>query len=150
MTTIPVLISIRSKAHREDVPDDETMTMLTSGQMELDEEKAVIRYEETLDESLPAQSVEVDVEDDCVTMIRGGAYETQMVFRMGSRYEGQYHTPVGDMELAIYCTHLDYEVDEQGGTVTLSYQLDLNGQFAAVHELELRLLSQGHEDESDD
>ena len=150
MTTIPVLISIRSNAHREDIADDETMTMLTSGRMELDEDKAVIRYEEALDESMPAQPVEVDVADDCVTMTRGGAYETQMVFRMGSRYEGQYHTPFGDMELAVYCTHLDYEVDEQGGVITLSYQLDLNGQFAAVHELELRLLRQGHEDEPND
>ena len=29
--------------------------MLTSGQLELEDTRAVIRYEETLDESLPAQ-----------------------------------------------------------------------------------------------
>lgn len=146
MTTIPVLISIQSNAHREDVKEDEAMTMVTSGQMTLEESKATVRYEETLDESMPAQPVEVTVAEDCVTLIRGGAYETQMVFRIGSRYEGQYHTPFGDMELAVYCTSLDYEVDEQGGIIRLSYQLDLNGQFAAAHNLVLRLLRRGNED----
>ncbi len=147
MPGIPVLISIHSVAHREDVAENEAMTMLTSGEMELNDSKALIRYEETLDESLPAQPVEVEIADECVTMCRGGAYETQMVFRMGSRYEGMYRTPYGDMALAVYCTRLDYDLDEQGGTLALSYQLDLNGRFAAVHDLELRLLRQGHEDD---
>jgi len=148
MEKIPVLVSIRSNAHREEAVEDETMTMLTSGTLELDDEKAVIRYEETLDESLPAQSVTVTVESDCATMTRGGAYSTQMVFRMGCRYEGQYQTPFGEMDLAVYCTRLGYDLGDDGGAVELSYQLDLNGKFAAMHDLELRLIRQDNEPQS--
>lgn len=148
MEKIPVLISIRSNAHREEVVEDETMTMLTSGTLELDDEKAVIHYEETLDESLPAQPVTVTVEEECATMSRGGAYSTQMVFRMGCRYEGLYSTPFGDMDLAVYCTRLGYDLGDDGGTLELSYQLDLNGKFAAMHDLELRLIRQDHDAES--
>jgi len=148
MLVIPVLISISSNAHRDEVSEDETMTMLTSGELELDEEKAIIRYEETLDESLPAQPVTVSVENECATMSRGGSYTTQMVFRTGCRYEGQYHTPYGDMDLAVYCTRLSYDLGEDGGTLELSYQLDLNGSFAAMHDMELRLIAQNHEAES--
>lgn len=148
MEKIPVLISIRSNAHRDEAVEDETMTMLTSGTLEVDDVRAVIHYEETLDESLPAQPVTVTVEDECATMSRGGAYATQMVFRTGCRYEGSYHTPFGDMDLAVYCTRLGYDLGDDGGTLELTYQLDLNGRFAAMHDLELKLIRQEHEAES--
>ncbi len=148
MTTISVLITIRSNAHRDEAVEDETMTMLTSGVLELTGEAAVIRYQEQIDESMPMQQVTVTVADDCVTMARDGTYTTQMVFRMGCRYEGQYHTPYGDMDLAVYCTRLGYDLGEDGGTLELSYQLDLNGKFAAMHDMELRLIAQNHEAES--
>ena len=144
MIQIPVLISISSNAHRDETVEDETMTMLTSGQLELEDEKAVIRYEESIDESVPPQQVTVTIENECATMTRGGVYATQMVFRMGSRYEGLYHTPYGDMELAVYCTRLGYDLGEDGGTLEISYQLDLNGKFAAMHDMELRLMPQNH------
>ena len=49
MPAIPVLITIRSSAHRDQDAEDETISMLTSGQLELEDTRAVIRYEETLD-----------------------------------------------------------------------------------------------------
>lgn len=76
-------------------------------------------------------------------MRRSGEYATDMVFRTGCRYEGTYRTPYGDMELAVYCTRLRYDLGEDGGEVQLSYQLDLNGSFAAMHDLEMRLIRQG-------
>ena len=116
--------------------------MLTSGEMDIEDELAVIRYEETIDESAPPQKVEVRIENECLTMSRGGVYSTQMVFRMGGRYEGMSQTPDGEMELAVYCTKLRYDLDENGGCIELSYQLDLNGKFAAMHDMQLRLVRQ--------
>lgn len=43
----------------------------------------------------------------------------------------------------MYCTRLRYDLAEDGGELLLSYQLDLNGRFAAVHDMELRLMRQG-------
>lgn len=149
MLTIPVLISIRSNAHRDEAVEDETMTMLTSGTMELTDEQAVLRYEEQIDESLPMQQVTVTVDDKGVTMTRDGAYTTHMVFRMGCRYEGMYHTPMGDMDLAVYCTRVAYDLGDDGGAVELSYQLDLNGAFAAMHDMELRVMVQGNGDDAE-
>lgn len=148
MTTIPVLISLKSNAHRAEAAEDETMSMLTSGQLEVDDTTAIIRYEESIDESMPPQPVEIRVENETVTMNRGGSYSTQMVFRLGCRYEGQYHTPYGDMDLALYCTRLGYDLGDDGGALELSYQLDINGKFAAMHDMELNLFRQGEDNES--
>jgi len=49
------------------------------------------------------------------------------------------------MDLAVYCTRLTYDLGEDGGTVELSYQLDLNGSFAAMHDLVLRLVRQNED-----
>ena len=149
MMKIPVLISLKSCAHRDEAAEDENMSMLTSGQLEVDDTKAIIHYEESIDESLPPQKVEIIVEDETVTMNRGGAYSTQMVFRLGCRYEGQYHTPYGDMDLALYCTKLGYDLGDDGGALELSYQLDINGRFAAMHDMELHLFRQGDDHESE-
>ena len=93
MPAIPVLITIRSSAHRDQDAEDETISMLTSGQLELEDTRAVIRYEETLDESLPAQQVVMTIDEGGATMRRSGEYATDMVFRTGCRYEGTYRTP---------------------------------------------------------
>lgn len=143
---IPVLISIRSIAHRDEGAEDEAITILTSGTLALhNEQSATICYEETLDESMPPQTVEITIEDDCATMQRGGDYSTSMVFRKDCRYEGEYHTPFGDMELAVFCTRLNCQLGPDGGLIRLRYQLDLNGRFAAVHEMELTLVKQSDE-----
>ena len=142
MQTIPVILSIRANAYR-DSGSEEPMMMLTSGELSLEKNRAVLTYQHTLDESLPPQPVVLIAQDDGITVLRGGAYETTLVFRKGFRYEGVYHTPYGDMDLAVYCTRLRYELGPDGGDVALGYQMDLNGQFAAMHEMELRLVRKG-------
>lgn len=140
-TILPVLIAITASA-RQDDGQDEPMGMLTSGTLKLDGGRAVLSYEETLDESLPPQPVTVTVEGDTVSMSRSGAFETSMVFCKGRRFEGQYRTPLGEMELAVYCTRLKADIGAEGGDILLGYQLDLNGQFASMNELELRVMPQ--------
>lgn len=135
-----MLVSLQAVARRDDA--EEPITLLTSGRLTLEDGRSVLTYEEVLDEALPPQPVTVTLEGDTMMMERGGDYATQMVFRRGQRYEGQYETPFGSMELALFCTRLRYRLDGDGGEITLHYQMDLNGQFAAAHEMEIRLMRQ--------
>lgn len=135
----PVLIKIHSVAHRDDANESEGIDLIVSGTLSFSDSVIVIRYEEQLDENAPAEEVRITVNEDWVTMNRSGDIVTQMAFRMGSRAEGFYHTPFGDMALATYCTALSYDLNEEGGSLQMVYQLDLNGQFAAVHEMTLTL-----------
>ena len=136
-----MLISIQSNAHR-DAAGDEPISLVTSGTMVLEDGRAVLRYDEILDESLPPQHVTVTVENDGMQMVREGEYTIQLGFRKGQRYEGQYQTPFGAMDLAVFCTRLRIDLDSDGGEILLNYQMDVNGQFAAVHDMEIRLMRQ--------
>lgn len=44
------------------------------------------------------------------------------------------------MDIAVFCTRLSYDLTEEGGEVFLVYQMDMNGQFAAMHELHLEVM----------
>ena len=46
--------------------------------------------------------------------------------------------------MGVYATRVKYQVDPSaGGEVSLQYQLDLQGQFAAMHELHIRFCPAG-------
>ncbi len=144
MSSTPILLSLQATASLEGDPS-EAMQLLTSGELETLPDGYVLRYEETLDEDAPPTQVQLSLQKGVVSMLRHGAYETNMVFRKGQRYESQYLTPQGAMELAIFPTKVDFQVDPQGGKLRLQYQLDLNGQFAAMHDLDLRFaVKQSH------
>lgn len=138
MTEIPVLVSIHSCARRDD-DSEEPISMMVGGVLQLDEEKAVIIYQEVIDESIPPQTVVVTAKDDTVTLHRQGDYATEMAFCRGLRYEGNYNTPYGGMDMAIFCTRLSYDLSDIGGGIELEYQMDLNGQFAGMHQLHLEV-----------
>ena len=133
MQKIPVLITLNSNAYRDNEAD-EPVTMIPYGTLSIQGEKYTVDYDETLDENLPAQHVSLILEGDSMIMNREGDYSTQMIFTRGGRYEGQYFTPYGTMELAVFCNRLKWELSENGGSIVLSYQMDIGGQFAATHE----------------
>ena len=63
----------------------------------------------------------------------------RLFYRLLQRTFQLYRTPYGALDMGIYATHVKYNVDQQQtGEVNLKYQLDLQGQFAAIHELRIR------------
>jgi len=73
-------------------------------------------------------------------MQRDGDYATQLIFRRGQRYEGIYRTPFGEMDVAVFCTRLSYDLNEDGGEIVLMYQMDMNGTFAAMHQMHMQVM----------
>lgn len=137
MPGTPILLSLHASSSVEG-EQGEAIQLLTTGEWARQDGADLIRYEEALDESASPTQVQLSLQDGAVTMQRNGSYETNMVFRKGQRYESQYTTPFGTMEMAIFCTKVNYAIKEHGGTLQLQYQLDLNGQYASMHQMEMR------------
>ena len=133
---LPILISLQSSA-APDGRDAETISLLTAGELFATAGGYMLRYEEAMDENSAPTQVELLLEDHAVTLCRSGDYNVNMVFRKGQRYEGQYRTPHGSFALALYCTKISYAFDPEDGELHLHYQLNINGQFVAMHKLEL-------------
>ena len=60
-----------------------------------------------------------------------------MIFVRGSRYQGVYRTPYGDMDMAVFPSVVNYQIGGSSGEINLSYQLDFDGQYASDHELHI-------------
>ncbi len=138
-TGTPILLSLNATV-TSDGEQPESIHLMTSGELFVQGQGYVLRYEEQLDEEAPPSTIQLSMEDGLISMLRSGDYSSNMLFRKGQRYEGQYGTPFGEMDLGIYCTKADFDIDDLGGLVRLQYQLDINGQYVSMHEMELRFL----------
>ncbi len=137
-----VLLSVMGWTHDDDEPSD-SVRLLTTGVMSGEEEAWRIDYTETQPDD-ESHDVTLTMGKGVVTMQRTGPFGTSMVFEQGRRFEGSYRTPYGDLDMGVYATHVKYRVqDGPVGEVNLTYQLDLQGQFAAVHELRIRFCPAG-------
>ena len=144
MEKTPVLLSVSgwSQAQGDETPDP--VRLLTTGILSGSDDAWRIDYTETQPDSSTAHDVVLKMQKGVVTMERLGDYATSMVFEKGRRFDGSYNTPYGALDMGIFATQVKYAVDEQKtGEVSLKYQLDLQGQFAASHELHIRFCPSG-------
>jgi len=137
-----VLVSITGWT-KEDDEQPESVRLLTTGTLTGAPEDWRIDYTETQPDN-DAHDVTLTLGKGVVTMQRMGPFSTSMVFQQGRRFEGSYRTPYGALDMGVYPTHVRYKVDDQAnGEVNLTYQLDLQGQFAAMHELRIKFCPSG-------
>ncbi len=139
--SIPVLLSVTGQS-QQDGQQEERIHLVTTGQLNKTERGFSLHYEETQPDNGETSHITLDMEKGSVTMIRDGSYATSMVFEKGRRFQGNYHTPMGDLEMGIYATKVQYSANEEKGDVSLQYQLDLQGQFVAMHELKVLFVRQ--------
>ncbi len=129
----PVLVSVTGQAQQGG--EDEKIRLLTMGTVRGGQDHWQLNYTETQPESEEANHVTLSMEGGVVTMQREGEYATSMVFEQGRRFEGSYQTPYGALDMGVFATQVKCHLSDNQGVVKLQYQLDLQGQFAAMHEL---------------
>lgn len=143
MMSKQVLLSVTGKAQSPQ-EEGEAVRLLTTGTLTGEKDDWRLRYTETQPDGGGTHEITVTMNRGVVTMERQGDYETSMVFEKGCRFEGSYATPYGALDMGVYATRVKYQVDPSaGGEVSLQYQLDLQGQFAAMHELHIRFCPAG-------
>ncbi len=137
-----VLLSVMGWTHDDDEPD-ESIRLLTTGTFSGRKDAWRIDYTETQPDN-ESHDVTLTLDRGVVTMQRSGNFATSMVFEQGCRFEGSYRTPYGDLAMGVYATRVDCQMEDGPvGELKLTYQLDLQGQFAAMHELQIRFCPSG-------
>lgn len=114
------------------------MRLVTTGELSGEDDSWKLRYIETQPDTAETHQVTFTMQNGVVTMSREGEYRTSMIFSQGNRFEGNYETPYGALEMGVYPTQVKYKVDEAKGEVLLKYQLDIQGQFASMREMRIR------------
>ena len=134
-----VMISVISSARDGSGESEGEMRMMMPGTLSVRSDGCRLCYQETLEDESDHTSITHEVRmllrPGHVTLLRKGPYGMLMVLDRGKRYEGVYHTPFGDMAMAVYPTVVQCRLGEDGGRVELLYQLDLQGSFASERRM---------------
>ena len=104
-----------------------------------------IGYKE-YDEENPAISSNnvVKVEnDDKVTIIRNGGQQTRLILERGKRHQCHYRTIMGDLMIGVFTDSITSNLDDKGGKLHVSYELDFNNEFISKNEFYIDVKEKG-------
>ena len=124
MSRIPVMLSIRGVQNYQDAEPD-VIELTTEGTMEKQKEVWEITYEESDLPGLAGTTTAFRVGPRGVVLKRTGKLENQMIFMEGRRHESLYQIDIGALMIAVKATKVQSAVNEQGGTVDIHYQIEI-------------------------
>lgn len=109
-------------------------------------EDAQIQYVESQQDETTGEVMNSDISlifsGDKITIQRFGEFSNTMVFSNGMRFEGVYHTPYGEMNMAVFTKEAACRIGHRDGSVHLKYQLQIQGNYTSTNELHLEYYSE--------
>ena len=131
-----VVLSIRGRqAYRDQEP--EIIELTTEGEMEFRSGGWDIRYEESDLTGLKGVTTTFRVEPGKVILERTGNLRSCMVFEKDVPHDSLYQMEFGALMLSVCATRVSYDLTEAGGTVDLSYRIEIEQNSAGMIEYHL-------------
>ena len=136
MSRIPVMLSIRGVQNYQDAEPD-IIELTTEGTMEKQKEVWEITYEESDLTGLAGTTTAFRVGPRGVVLKRTGKLENQMIFMEGRRHESLYQIDIGALMIAVRATSVKSDLTEQGGTVDIVYNIEIEDTAMGTMEYHL-------------
>ena len=133
-----VILSICGKQYYAD-QEPEVIELTTEGTMEKTENGWDICYMETELTGLAGVHTSFLVEQDRITLTRTGKLNSQMVFTEGQSHDSLYQMEFGALMITVNATKIQAELGEQGGTVDLCYDIQIEQTAAGKIEYHLEI-----------
>ena len=131
-----VVLSIRGKQQYAD-QEPEIIELVTDGFMEFRSGGWDISYEESELTGLAGVTTTFRVEPGKVTLTRKGALNSQMVFQEEVSHDSLYQMPFGALMLTVKASFVYYDIVPDGGTIDLTYQINIENTEAGVIDYHL-------------
>ena len=136
MSKIPVMLHIRGTQNYHD-QDPDIIELTTEGTLEKQKEVWEISYEESDLTGLAGVTTAFRVGPRGVVLKRTGKLENQMIFMEGRRHESLYQIDIGALMIAVRATSVKSDLTEQGGTVDIVYNIEIEDTAMGTMEYHL-------------
>ena len=144
----PVFINLLAIARYDQAPDYPIQFMTVGHLNYTNPDEVLLQYVESQQDEETGEILNADVSlslhDGRITMERKGDYSNTMVFSRGQRFEGVYHTPYGEMDMAVFTREAACKIGSENGSLHLKYQLHIQGSYASTNELHLEYRVEGN------
>ena len=131
-----VMLAIRGSQKYAD-QEPEVIELVTDGWMEFRDGGWDISYEESELTGLAGVTTTFRVEPGRVVLDRKGALNSQMIFEEGVAHDSLYQMAFGTLMLTVKATFVYYDIVPDGGTIDLSYNIDIENSEAGVIDYHL-------------
>ena len=119
--------------------EPEEMELTVHGKLYFRGGSVFISYEESAMTGMENTRTTLKVEPGRVEIIRTGKNHSRLCFQEGLRHESPYRTPYGLLQLATVTHHLVTHMGQEGGTLSIRYQVELEGQLASENHLQIEV-----------
>lgn len=131
-----VVLSIRGRQTYGDA-EPEVIELVTEGIMAYRDGGWDISYQESALTGLEGVTTTFRVEPAKVILRRTGALQSEMIFQEGIAHDSLYQMSFGTMMMTVKATFVFFDLVEDGGTIDLSYNLDIENTAAGVIDYHL-------------
>ncbi len=134
-----VIITIASQQDYDGCEPDH-IDLITTGRLYRRSGKYFISYEESELTGMEGTRTTLKLEDDQVTMTRTGTHPAQMLFAAHKRHVGLYQTEIGALAISTHTSHLENNIGEDGGNLSIDYTVEIDSSLAGTHRFEMAVM----------
>ena len=149
----PVFINLLAIARYEQMPDYPIQFMTVGNLSYTNKDEARLEYAESQQDEetgeILTSDISLSLRNGKITMERKGDFSNTMVFAKGQRFEGVYHTPYGEMDMAVFTKEAACKFGKTEGNIHLKYQLNIQGNYTSTNELHLEYKAGKHNTEAE-
>ena len=149
----PVFINLLAIARYEQMPDYPIQFITVGNLSYTNKDEARLEYAESQQDEETGEILTSDISlsrrNGKITMERKGDFSNTMVFAKGQRFEGVYHTPYGEMDMAVFTKEAACKFGKTEGNIHLKYQLNIQGNYTSTNELHLEYKAGKHNAEAE-
>lgn len=136
---LPVLLTIRSEQHFEDMEPD-SIELMTEGTLTATGEGGLLlSYQESALTGLEGTTTTFEVRGPQVILSRTGSVNSQMVFEEGKQHTSLYETPFGELAIDVQTSRLRHSLTEQGGLMDLRYSISVDHSVTGRNAFKIRV-----------
>ena len=99
----------------------------------------VLLYDEMSEDKTTVIKTIVKVDDKSVMITRNGDVSSKLIMTEGERNMCQYRTQFGDILLGVYCNEVINKLNDNGGTISMSYTLDVNASVLSENKVTIKV-----------
>lgn len=138
-----VIISIKGTQSLDGEGPD-IIELITEGQLiDCGEAGYTLAYQESELTGLEGTLTTFQVEPDCITLLRMGEYNSQMVFQPGRRHFSMYDTPHGALAIGVNTHKMHARLDATGGEIDIVYAIEIDHIVAGENTFHINVRERG-------
>ena len=119
--------------------DTSNIELTTTGSYSKLNGRWVLLYDEMSEDKTAVIKTMIKVNDKSVTITRNGEGSSKLIVTEGERNMCHYRTQFGDILLGVYCNEVENDLKDSGGTISMSYTLDVNASVLSENKVTIKV-----------